>query len=275
MPEHVSTQEWRRSNETTHYPFSNRATLTNATGTVILEGALLDAALYPVGAETGLYLSRVEVTHEDVTLWVGVPGEPSLASGTFSLADPDGEVALADPAGRPAGVLVSEPTRLVTFQAMGVGEHEFTPAQTEFCATVHFPTPEVGVRGFVLEDGTVLTGDVWLVGSDGVVLRTERVALAGSCAKDADTVDVIRVDVVGDPLFRRRLCADAGLFQTPRPVKAIRVVGPNQTFDVTPDEFGDVKLTVGNNLVSDTVLRVSNGDDGITIGAAGTPTYAG
>jgi len=272
MAERILYPEWRKQNESTKYPFGERATLTNDAGRIIIEGTLLDAVLYPVGGVEGLFLSSVEIDHQQVTVYVGDSRDEQRCSGTFPLVNPDGEVALTDRYGRPAGLLVSEGRRLGIFQSWGVGTHTFTRSQTEFAATVCVPTPEVGVRGVQLETGEVFVGDVWLVGDDGVVFRTENHAEPATCAVPARSLKVIRMDVVGDPLFRRRLCTPNELFETPQFIKKVRVVGPNGEFECTPDSIGDLKLFANNALAADTVLRVVNTEEGIAIGAVGDVT---
>ncbi|HVE24007.1 MAG TPA: hypothetical protein VNC22_01315 [Sporichthya sp.] len=265
----IQFPEWRRENEATRYPFSSRATLVNDEGRVVVEGAFLDAALYPAGGVGGFFLAAVTLTSEEVTFTVGDDNTRELASGTVSVVDPPDLVPLEDAAGRPAGVLVSESARLGTFQSWGVGTHEFDRAQSEFCPTVCFPAPALGLRGVRLESGEVFAGDVWLVGADGVVLRADPVTLPAADGLPERPATAIRVDVVGDPLFRRRLCENADLFATPRFVRTVRFVGPNQTFDCAPDAFGDVKIFGNNALAADTVLRVVATAGGVRIGAAG------
>lgn len=269
MAERTLFPQWRPQQEPTRYPFADRATLVNAAGRVLVEGTFLDAALYPVGAPAGLYLAAAAVTHETVTLTLAAPGVPVVATAAFSLVSPPDAVAFADPYGRPAGVLVTEGRRLGLFQSWGVGVHEFRQDETEFAATCVFPAPEAGVRGVRLETGEVLTGDVWLVGGDGVVLRADHVEVPvpGTCR--TREVTAIRVDVVGDPLFRRRLCSPAELFETPRFVTAVRVVGPNQEFTVGPEPGGNLRLFANNALAGDTVLRVTATPTGLTVAAAG------
>lgn len=272
MAERILYPEWRKQNESTKYPFSERATLINSGGRLVIEGTLLDAILYPIGGGEGLHLTKVTIDHQQVTVYVGDDRNEELCSGSFPLVNPDGEVSLTDEFGRPAGLLVSEGRRLGIFQSWGVGEHTFTREQTEFSATVCVPTPEIGVRGVRLETGEVFVGDVWLVGDDGVVFRTENHAEPAKCAVPIRNLKVIRMDVVGDPLFRRRLCTPNELFETPQFIKTIRVVGPNGEFTCTPDNVGDLKLWANNALAADTVLRVVSTDEGIAIGATGDVT---
>ncbi len=271
MSERILFPEWRRENSPTKYPFAATARLVNAAGLAITEGVLLDASLYPIGGLAGLYLSRAVVDHEKAVLYVGDAADPARCTGTVRIVSPAAEVALTDPVGRPAGVLVSEPARLAVIQSWGIGTHTFDPEDTAFCATCCVPTPEAGLRGVLLDDGELLTGDVWLVGSDGVVLRQEAVTVAGPCGAEA-AATVVRVDVVGDPLFRRRLCSPRDLFNTPNPVKAIRVVAPDgYEFVLTPDASGNVMLVGGNNKVEDTILRVYTTPAGIKFELVGSP----
>ncbi len=253
-------REWRAQNDTTRYPFSPQATLASRDGRVLVEGTFLDASLYPVGGREGAYLSRVSVTHQEVTVWVGDAGSSARCSGTFDLIRPDDLVALADADGRPAGVLVSESARLGVFQSWGVGDHDFTRADSEFCVGCCTPTPEAGLRGIRLPSGEVLSGEVWLLGDDGVVLRSSQEVV------DGREVTVVRVDVVGDPLFRRRLCSPDELFATPSYVKTLRVVHAGGTFDCAPDEYGNVRLAEGD---AGTVLRVRATAGGLIVGMAG------
>ena len=270
MPEHIIFPEWRKSNETTKYPFSERATLTNLQGRIIVEGTFLDAAFYPIGGGEGLFLGRAVIDQETVVLHLSDPGNPTLATGELPLVNAPDNIVFKDSYGRPAGILVSESRRLGIFQSWGVGTHEFNREQSEFCATVCFPTPEVGVRGIQLEDGTLFVGDVFLVGDDGVVFRSESISVPGDCTRPGKVVKAIRMDVVGDPLFRRRLCVPTDLFNTPNLVKRIRIVGPNQTFVCSPNDQGDIKLTSNDDLASDTVLRIVTTPEGIKISAVGS-----
>jgi hypothetical protein len=275
MPERILFPEWRAQNSTTKYPFSDRATLTNARGTVLVEGCILDCALYPVGAGVGLFISNVAVDHQQVVLSVADATRRVVATGTMPLVNPPDDVALTDAYGRPAGLLVSESARLGIFQSWGVGDHAFTPDATEFAATVCFPTPDAGVSGFLLPDGSFLSGDVWLIGSDGVVLGLEDVPVPARCAGPAHVIRAVRLDVVGDPLFRRRLCTPTALFVTPRLVRRLRVLGPNQEFTVTPDAAGNVLFTGNNALAADSVLRLNNSAGGLVLSAVGSTDEAG
>lgn len=261
--------EFRRELETTKYPFSDDATLTN--GQVFFgEGTFLDAALYPIGNDGDLYISSATVTHDSVTLSFSSQGEDDLALCEFDLLSPPSEIQVLDQHSRPAGVLVSEPERLAIFQSWGVGTFEFDDSMTEFVASVVSPVPQVGLRGILLEDGTLLTGDVWIVGEDGVVVRKESVTLPAACDEPAKTVDVIRIDVVGDPLFQRRLCVPDNLFETPRFLKSITFVKDGEEFTCGPDEIGNLSIFVGANETGNPALRLRNSDSSLIFEVGGT-----
>lgn len=270
MPERILFPEWRDENASTKYPFSEAAALTNSEGRVLLVGTFLDAALYPIGSVAGIYLAKVTISFDTCTLTLGDPNNANLASGSFALHSPPSRIVFSDSAGRPAGMIVSESTRLAVFQSWGVGTHTFQPAESEFAATVCLPTPAPGVRGIELVDGSILAGEVWIVGDDGVVVRSETVTLPATCKGNAQTIQAIRVDVVGDPLFRRRLCVPNALFNTPRFIKQVQVTGPNGSVTCGPDEFGNMVLTQNNRLARDTALRMAVEPGGMYITITGS-----
>jgi hypothetical protein len=263
MSERTLFPEWRDQTRHVRYPFTDGATLTTTGGKVLPADVFVDASFYVPGAGAGLFLSRVDVTHEAVTLTVGDPSERALATGTFPLADVPDAVAFADAAGRAAGLLVSEQGRPAVLGSWGVGTHEFRPGATPFVPAVCVPTPAAGLAGVRLPTGEVLTGDVWLVGGAGVVLTPVDVGTAGGVRAG------VRVDVVGDPLFRRRLCSPGALFATPKFVTTVRVVAPNQSFDCRPGDGGEFPLTVAADRTPDTVLRVTPTAAGVRIGVVG------
>lgn len=218
--------EWRAEQEPTRYPFSQDATLVNDAGDVIFETTFLDATFYIVGATAGLYLSRVSVDHETVTIYVGDPTTAQLASGSFSRAAPPDQLRFVDLHDRPAGLIVSESIRLSLFSSWSFGDHDFTAAQTAFVARCCHAMPAVGVRGFELDDGSILTGDVWLVGDDGVVLTCDSVDVTAGCGIAAGEYLKLRIDIVGDSLFRRKLCSAPDFFETPHYVQTITFCAP-------------------------------------------------
>lgn len=241
MEQRIVYEEWRDEQAGSKYPFADGASLSAGTGLTLDPSIFLDAVLYPIGGGPRVFLTRVTARGtRTVTLVVGTQTGAELASAEFDPLEPPGELPLFDAHGRPAGLIVSTPERLAAFQTWPFGDHEFGQ-NAEFAATCVVPTPAPGLRGLMLEDGELFTGDVWVIGEDGVVVRQ-------------DGEGVIRIDLVGDPLFRRRLCEPNDLFATPRFIKTIN--------GVPPDERGTFLITVNSELAGDTILRLHPTDDG-------------
>ena len=117
---------------------------------------------------------------------------------------------------------------------------------------------------------------VAVVGATGAVGK-EMISVPTAECDQGEVVEhpVIRIDIVGDTLFRRRLCTDAALFVTPRYVETVTFVGQGTSFTCTPDIVGDIKMLAGNHLAEDTVLRVRTTEGGIVIEAVGERTDIG
>ncbi len=248
--------EWYDQNQKARYPFADSATLSNASGGFIADDVFLDLALYPIGGQERTFLSRVIVASEEITVFFGDTLNRFRCSGSFSPAELPDTVEIVDVFGRPAGLIVSRGELLAQLEALGLGAHDFTSIATEICAACVTPTPEIGVRGFLLDDGSVVSGAAWLVGGDGVVITYEPASLGDDCG-DGYEETVISVNAVGDPLYRRTLCDPIELFTTPRVLTKLRIMNNCEyVATITPDARGDVKILAGHNLASDTILRI-------------------
>jgi len=236
--ERILFPDFRDEQTDSKYPFTDGALL-RLTGTQleIARDAFIDASLYPIGARGQIYISTIEITTFDVTITLGDAAETRRCAVTFNPSTPpeDGNLKFVDQYGRPAGIVLSTPLALSVFGGWPVGRYNLRPIDAAFVATVCVPAQEPGVRAILTEAEDFLTGDVWLIGNRGVVIR-----------KESDTV--IRFDIVGEPLFKRYLCEDQGKFTPPKFVKTINGCGP--------DEFGNFLLTATNHLAGDAVLRV-------------------
>jgi hypothetical protein len=248
MPERIIFPEFRDEQEFSRYPFADSATLLSNTGQRIPPETFIDATVYPIGSRERVSISTITIRSRLVTIALSDPSGAVLCSGSFDPLDPPNLIALADRYGRAAGLLLSEPLRLAIFATWGVGSHTFGTGAAEFAASVSIPTPEIGVRGLLTEAGDLLTGDIWFVGDNGVVIR-----------EDGDRI--IRIDIVGDPLFVRRVCAPEDLFTAPRFIKTIN--------NCPPDEYGNFVLTVGDHFAADTIIRIYPVDNGLRIEAVG------
>ena len=241
----------------TGYPFAPGAATAAADGVAALaSGALTDAVFYPAGVDDVLGLTILSAAPPDATLWFGTAEHPKLCSATFPAAAPPASLAVTDPYGRPAGLLVADPTLLQAAKAWPAGDHALA-VPAALVASCVVPLPGSGLEGFVV-GGQVVADAVWLVGGPGVAFTSPG---AGQ----------IRLDVVGDPLSTRRQCGPAGLFSTPNFVKTITVTDDLGNVTVTtPDAAGNWSLIAGSGLAADTVLRVTPGDGStLTIAAVG------
>lgn len=249
MPERILFPEFRDEQEFSLYPFADTATLLTHDKTHKLDADIfLDASLYPIGGKERLFISQISITTSLVTLTISDITLQALATASFSLTDPPDNVEVYDAYGRSVGLLISEAARLRRFGAWSVGDHACDLGATEFAASCCIPTPEVGVRGVLDGEGVLYENDLWLIGDNGVVLR--RVG-----------EHTIRVDIVGDPLFARKLCTVVERFAAPRFIQTIN--------NCPPDIYGNYNITVGGHQNDETVLRVYPTAAGLVIEAVG------
>lgn len=247
--------QFRDEQEDSRYPFADNATLVSSErGLDIGRDTFIDASLYPIDADRGAYISAIVVTATEITIQIGDVGLRKRATATYSpLAIPEnGTLDLIDIYGRPAGMLLSTPFLLARFAAWPLETHTFTAAATEFVSSVVIPARAPGVRGIYAANSALLTGDVWLIGDRGVVLRKV----------DDHT---IRADITGEPLFARHLCEPIGKFTPKTFVKTITT----NSIPCGPDDYGNFVLTATDYGVSDTVLRIYSQDGNIKIDVVG------
>lgn len=247
----------RNEADYSQYPFADDATLVTATGLALDPDAIIDAIAYPPGATAGVRITSILRATGSVVLSIGDRLAANLATTAFDPAAPPSILRLF--AGtRPAGILVVDPVRLAAFQAWPLGLHTFAVGAAEFVASAVVPTPaSLGVTAIKVGDVAV-SGDVWLLGKDGVTLSI--------------TNNAIRIDLTGDPLWARRGCQEAGVFTAPRLLKTITVIDPvGVQTTVVPDVHGMIHLLVSDVYAADTTLRIAaDGTDGVKISVAGS-----
>jgi hypothetical protein len=228
---------WRERNARLRYPFSDRVSLVNSDGVSIPTELFVDARIHPIGGEADMFISQISVDGTSITFTISGSGSGELCTGTYDGNDPADDIALSDAYGRTAGVLISSQEQLSSLVgAYGPGDYEFSLDQTQFAADVCIPMPQVGLTGFVLDDGNLVSGDIYLVGVDGVVLSVED--------------GYVRVDAAGDPHALIKACEEEG---SPLPV----FCGLKTINEILPNEDGDFKWSPGGNVAEDTVLRVA------------------
>lgn len=241
--------EWREEQQQSLYPFADGSSLLTKTNQTFPAEVFVDAAIYPIGGVPPIYLSKVNVAVRKVTIYIGGLGNDSLVSGVYDPVDPPESIELVDSAGRSSGAIVLNKIEAAVLQSWPVGDHTFNPDNSTFCPTVVMTLPDYGVTSVVLDDGTVLTGDVWLVGGNGVILR--------------EYDGAIRADITGDPLSKRNRC-DADVvnsFVTPTFLKTIN--GIEAGID------NDFKFLVGQNQSIDNIIRVYPQDGTLKVEVVG------
>jgi hypothetical protein len=251
--------QFRDEQSSSRYPFVDGATLaSNTTGLIISADLFVDASFFGIGGAGKLYLSAVTVSSQNVTITIGDTGASGKFFSTFNALSPpaDGRLNFQDAYGRPAGVMITDPSRggteaLTVFSSWALGTHRFNQDATEFVSTVVIPAAEPGVRALLTADETLHTGDVWLIGKGGVVIR-------------AEGDDVIRVDIVGEPLFKRFVCAPQTEFPTRTFLRTINGCGP--------DEFGNFIFTATDKLVDNPAIRIFPNNDTLTFTNVGGAT---
>lgn len=234
--------QFRDEQADSRYPFADHATLLSTERKLdIGRGTFIDAALYPIGGTKQLYISAISVTPTLVTLQIGDPAIKNRATATYDPLRPpeNGVLHFQDIYGRPAGLLLSTALALSRFAGWPAETHTFTPAAAELVATCVIPAREPGVRGLTIDGKDIYTGDVWLIGSRGVVIRAE----------DKHTV---RIDITGEPLFARYICDPLDRFKPKKFVRTLTINGVT----CGPDDYGNFVFTATGHGASDTVLRI-------------------
>jgi hypothetical protein len=251
---HIIFPEFRDEQGESKYPFADYATLQATDSNVSFrKDVFLDAVFYPIGGGTAVYISSVVISVNKITIFArSVDPEITISAEYDPLELPaTNTLSFYDEYGRPAGAMIFDRDRIVEITQWGIGTYVFTRAATEIVSTLFIPAQEPGVRALTVDGKEFITGDVCLVGADGVVLTEQD--------------GVIRVDVVGVPLFQRAACDAAG--KNKQPQRFVATIN-----DCGPDEFGNFTITATDlNIVGNdtTVLRVYPSDFGLFIEAAG------
>lgn len=254
----VLVQEWRDENANIAFPFVDSAVLKTSLGVSLSNRAFLDAAIYPPGYSGRIFLGQVISAPGSVTYVLTNERGVSIATGTLT----QDEIWFSDALGRNSGVLVTDPTELP--QNWPIGTHLFGTG-AEFVASVVELGDDTAPTSIVLPDGTVVTGNIWLVGDDGVVITQ---GLDGT----------VQFNMVGDPLFQRRLCdpafnslaSIATPFFTKTYLQALAIPVNGAWVNVPADQYGGFVISANDVMTPDSVLRIYPEDDGIVkIGLVG------
>ena len=223
------------------FPFSDAAACGNGAG-VIPPGAIIDAQLYVLGRAPGrVWLSSV--SESGVLVFSDAEGE---FAETVTQPVPQSAVPVVYTAAgdrRPGGVVVFGEADAVA-GLVALGGQSFSSDETELAPAAVTFLGLPGVRGFLLDDGHVVSGDVKFRGANGMDIASWT---------DADGVGHLRFGAIG-----RDVEATAGGFIT-------RVVAEsdNTHFTVKVDDLSEHVIAVtaaGVSTVQDDYLNADQDD---------------
>ena len=170
--------EYRNQNSRRNYPFRDDATMMDQNGTALPTDFLIDAYIFPIALREGnsdiritqvvgdsIYLSKIDLTDRKIYI-------SNAQSGMIcGIAEFEEGVYVAYIYEEPnyyrqIGILVFGDSLSAVLR--GPTLRTFVPTATAFTPTAFTILDQIGVRGFLLEDGTLVTGNVTIEGQDGV-----------------------------------------------------------------------------------------------------------
>lgn len=192
----ILLNEYEDQNSRRRYPFADQATMTDTEGVGLPSDFLVDAHLYPMNVTGEVYLSSINLRTSTIT-FKDAGTNKVCGTCTYSLTSTYAPV-LEPLHDRNIGVLVFG-TGLGDV-VRGSAVRNFAATATRLTPTAFTPLNQVGVRGLLLPDGTLLTGNVTIEGRDGVLV-TSRIE---------DGMHILRFDVVGVPVTDQDECKSNG-----------------------------------------------------------------
>lgn len=230
--------EYREQFKSTKYPFADTATLTSIDNEFKLpQDIFCDASVYIPGAIAPVYINELNINSSQSYLTIVDYSKKFTATGIIEpLSD---KIELFNPRNNQVGILVASKD-LSYFTSVPNGSYTFLPKATSLSPRCTIYLKDTGVTSIGVVDGEQLEGDVWICGSDGIIVRYVN--------------EQIRIDVVGEPLFKR----EDPKFQPPSFVQTIN--------DMPANKYGNFNISAES---ADDIIRVNTSATGITISAAG------
>jgi len=206
--------EWRQDNEHSRYPFSDSASLTADTNQVLDKDYILDMRIYPIGITDPVYVSRITRTSAYVSINFA-SGGGEFGGGLWDIGTlTENKLELFDENAVSIGIIVLSNSGKIALEGWPIGDHNFAQVATELVSTCVVPQPQVGIRGFLLDDGSFLSGNAAFVGGRGVWL--------------SDDGGHMRIDITGDFGQFKDQCGNLESFVTIPPVKTINGEPPDE-----------------------------------------------
>jgi len=160
-------QSWEDLHENSTFPFADTATLTSTSRNLTIpKQAIRDLTLATPQQSTAARLASIERTITSVILTFQQQNTV-IATAVIASTD-DSWVQITDDEGTPAGRIKIDKVAFATLFGISIGLYRFNDAATTLVPWTTFYRPRNGLRGFLLPDGTVLTGEVTIIAGDGL-----------------------------------------------------------------------------------------------------------
>jgi len=225
----------------TNYPFADNATMVSRNGMVVAKTVFLDARVYAPNSGALQFIKSMRLVSGALLVEIA-DTSGVIATGTYPGSG--AVIPLYDKYGRDVGVLYGDPDG-ISGLSPGDTRVEFDVGALPFVSSVLVPQVQPVVRGIYVKEDELLSGDVWLIGEDGVVLTASE--------------DTISVNIVGDHFFIRKLCAsELPAFRPGRPLKTL-IINEGGSFlgNLIPNVYGNVFLRPGRDLADDNIIRIN------------------
>jgi hypothetical protein len=193
--------EYRNQNSRRKYPFADDMSLLDKEKVALPIDFIVDAYMYPINLmqlhnrdllwQSGdifglrIYMSKIDLGAGNI-YFNGVESGELYGVAEFTQGDLTANIYEAAGYHRQIGILVFGDGMSQIYQGLTV--REFLPWNTQLCPAVFAELKQVGLRGFVLEDGTLITGGVIFEGQDGITIKSYI---------DGDGKQVLKFDVPG------------------------------------------------------------------------------
>lgn len=160
----VVYNEYYNENSQRNYPFEDSASLMSTEDYVLAPDVIIDAMIYPLEVVGVPYLSKIDMSEK--IMYVSDSGSDAVLMSGAITGD---SVILYDEYQRQLGIITLGPG---SAQLQNGRVYEFASSNAKFASTCWFPITREGVQGFLLDDGTLVTGDVMFEGRNGMVVHS-------------------------------------------------------------------------------------------------------
>jgi len=205
--------EWRIQNAQSRYPFNDYCPMTGSGGTEVPNNLFLDASIAFASSSNTVRLTDIAKTNAGITFTLKNDIDNEIGYIQYSQTLDTSLLLITSEDGRKLGAVVVDIAEALSFLAKFSGVSAFSATAATFCARCLHAYSATVVTSLGLQAGTALSGNVVLIGENGVVLQhvtqevlavTNFFAFVSSGAYAVDqiptTVNQIRIHVVGEPL---------------------------------------------------------------------------